>query len=121
MLLKDIKPGKSKVKRHKKKPVTDLRRSQLQKMALKLQLDNLDDTQYHKLCNRIVMLQNAHDYRKPIPLAVTINRQTLVYSFSWQTRESVVKYFVSLANSKGITHEHLDEKHREMVNSNYSY
>jgi hypothetical protein len=121
MLYADLKQSKTKPKKKKHKPILDLRRCQLQKLAFRIQREDLSPEEYHRTCCRMVMLQNAHDCRKPIPLIVTLNKETLVYSFGWRTRESVVKSFVSLANSKGVTHDQLNEKHREMVNSNYSY
>jgi hypothetical protein len=121
MLFADLKRTITGTKRKKHKPVVDLRRCQLQKLAAKLQREQLTPKEYHNVCCRIVLLQNAHNRRKPIPLAVTLNRKTQVYSFGWRTREGVVKSFAALANTKGITHEQLNEKHLEMVNSNYSY
>jgi transcription initiation factor IIE alpha subunit len=121
MLYVDLRQTKNKLKKKKHKPVLDLRRRQLQKLAFRIQREDLSPEEYHHTCCRMVMLQNAHDCRAPIPLTVSLNRETLVYSFAWRTRESVVKSFVSLANTKGITHDWLKEKHREMVNSNYSY
>lgn len=119
MLYADLKQGKTKPK--KKKPVLDLRRCQLQKLAFRIQHGDLSPEEYHHICCSMVMLQTAHDYRKPIPLIVTLNKETQVYSFAWRTRESVVKSFVDIANTKGITHDRLNEKHREMVSSSYSY
>jgi len=50
----------------------------------------------------------------PIPLTVKLQEQVLVYYFNWKIRESVVKSFVELANSKGMTHEILGIKYKEI-------
>jgi hypothetical protein len=121
MLFADLIKNPTPKKRKKRKPVVDLRRCQLQKLAIKLKLEELNPKDYHDICTRMVLLQNAHDCRVPIPLVVTLNKDTQVYSFGWRTREGVIKSFVALANSNGITHTMLSEKHKEMVNSNYSY
>lgn len=121
MLLNDLAVKSRKEKRKKHKPITDLRRCQLEKLSARLRSGALDEQEYHQTCCKIVMLQNAHDHRLPIPLTVTLNKQTLVYSFGWRIRENVVKSFVGLANSKGMTHEELGKKYQEMVSSNYSY
>ncbi|WP_311947098.1 hypothetical protein [Mucilaginibacter terrae] len=121
MLMADLKVKKGKLKAKKHKPVLDLRRCQLEKLAQRLRSGVLDDAAYHATCCKIVMLQQAHDLRLPIPLTVTFSKQSLVYYFNWRTRESVVKAFVELANTKGMTHEVLKIKYQEMVDSNYSY
>jgi hypothetical protein len=121
MLWADLKVKKPKMKRKKHKPVLDLRRCQLLKLAHRLQSGELFETQYHETCCQMVMLQQAHDLRLPVPLKVTIHKETLVYSFDWRTHEGVVKSFVNLANSKGMTHEALQKRYLEMVSSTYSY
>jgi hypothetical protein len=121
MLLNDLTVKSRKEKRKKHKPITDLRRCQLEKLSARLRSGALDEQEYHQTCCKMVMLQNAHDHRLPIPLLVTLNKQTLVYSFGWRIRENVVKSFVGLANTKGMTHEELGKKYQEMVSSNYSY
>lgn len=121
MLLADLKVKKGKVKRKKHKPVLDLRRCQLLKLAHRLQSGELAEADYHATCCRRVMLQQAHDRRLPIPLKVTIRKETLVYSFDWRTRQGVVKSFVALANTKEITHEALKKRYLEMISSTYSY
>ncbi|RFZ91118.1 hypothetical protein D0C36_19445 [Mucilaginibacter conchicola] len=120
-LLADLRIPKSKNRKIKKQPYTDLRRCQLQKLAAKIARGGLDAKEYHTICCRIVMLQQAHDCRVPIPLTVTLDKMTEIYSFSWKTRESVVKSFVNLANTGGMTHDILKARHQEMVSSNYSY
>ncbi len=121
MLARDLhsKPGKKKAK--KRKQVKDLRRSQLEKLAFKLRSPELTVEEYNTTCNRIVLLQNAHNRRLPIPLTVKLQGQTLVYSFNWQTREQVVKSFVELANKPGITHEQLGANYKEIKASSYSF
>jgi len=121
MLLNDLAVKSRKEKRKKHKPVTDLRRCQLEKLSVRLRSGALDEKEYHQTCCKMVMLQNAHDHRLPIPLTVTLNKETLIYSFGWRIRENVVKSFVGLANTKGMTHEELGKKYQEMVSSNYSY
>jgi hypothetical protein len=121
MLLNDQAVKSRKAKRKKHKPITDLRRCQLEKLSVRLRSGTLDEKEYHQTCCKIVMLQNAHDHRLPIPLTVTLNKATLIYSFGWRIRENVVKSFVGLANTKGMTHEELGKKYQEMVSSNYSY
>ncbi|TFF34541.1 hypothetical protein [Mucilaginibacter psychrotolerans] len=121
MLLNDLAVKSRTEKRKKHKPITDLRRCQLEKLSARLRSGALDEQEYHQTCCKMVMLQNAHDHRLPIPLTVTLNKQTLVYSFGWRIRENEVKSFVGLANSKGMTHEELGKKYQEMVSSNYSY
>lgn len=113
------KPGKA--KRKKQKPIVDLRRCQLQKLAAKLTLTEQDPANYHRLCNQIVLLQNAHDRRLPIPLTVKLQGETLVYDFKWQTRESAVKNFVALANQNGMTHPQLQKIYQEILRSPVSY
>lgn len=120
-LLADLVKGKSKLKRSKRPPVTDLRRCQLQKLAAKIERGDLNTTEYNSICCKIVMLQQAHDLRLPIPLTVTLNRVTEVYSFPWRARESVVKSFATLANTHGMTHEKLKAHHDEIIKSNYTY
>jgi hypothetical protein len=121
MLWLDLKKRKTKLKRKKRKPVLDLRRCQLLKLAHRLRSGELSESEYHATCCRMVMLQQAHDGRLPIPLRVNIRKETLVYSFDWRTREGVVKSFVELANTKGMTHEALKKRYLEMVSSTYSY
>lgn len=121
MLIADLTLKSRSVKKKKHQPVTDLRRCQLEKLAVRLRSGALDEQEYHQVCCRMVMLQNAHDSRLPIPFAITFNKETLVYSFGWRTRENVVKAFVTLANTKGMNHEELGKKYKEMVSSNYSY
>jgi len=121
MLFNDIRIKNSKIKSKKCKPVLELRRCQLEKLAFKLKNEDLPEKEYQLICNKISMLQHAHNCRLPIPLLVKINDITSVYSFGWRTRESVVKSFVSLANMNGTTHELLAAKHEEMVSSSYSY
>ncbi|NHA05581.1 hypothetical protein G7092_17350 [Mucilaginibacter sp. HC2] len=121
MLPCDLMTGKIKVKKTKCKPVLDLRRCQLKKLTHKLLAGNLNARDYQNTCCRIVMLQNAHNLRLPIPLTVTLNRQTLVYAFNWRTRETVVKSFVELANTRGMTHEELGRRYKDILSSNYSY
>lgn len=121
MLYADIK-SKGKTKHHKKlKPVLDYRRCQLSKLAKRLQDANLNDAEYQKTCCQMVILQQAHDLRLPIPKPVTYAKQTEVYSFNWKTRESVIKSFVQRANSAGMNHEQLAKIHEQMTNSNYSF
>jgi hypothetical protein len=121
MLHTDLIIKKCKPKRTKRKPITDLRRCQLEKLAHRLQYSDLNDKDYHNTCCRMVMLQNAHDHRLPIPLTVTLNKETILYSFDWRTRESVVKSFVDLANTEDMTHLLLGQRHKEMISSSYSY
>ena len=121
MLAADLYQKRKTVKRSKHKPVTDLRQCQLQKLAHRLKYTPLDDKAYHDTCNRIAILQQAHNLRLPVPLIVNLQHETLVYSFPWKIREGVVKNFVALANKPGMTHQALQERHNEMVRSNYSY
>jgi hypothetical protein len=111
----------SKAKRKKHKPIVDLRCCQPGKLAQRLRSESLNEEDYHKTCCRMVMLQHAHNNRLPICLVVNLNKDTLIYSFHWATRESVVKAFVRLANTKGMNHEQLGKKHHEMTGSSYSY
>lgn len=120
-LLADLKMRPPKPKRKKHKPITDLRRCQLEKLAKRLKNGDLDEKEYHQTCCKMVMLWQAHEQRLPIPLTVKISGEVLVYSFDWQTRENVVKSFAELANTKGITHDQLKERYQEMVRSPYSY
>ncbi len=121
MLQTDLIVKNSKPKRKKRKPIVDLRRCQLEKLAHRLLSVDLNERDYHNTCCRIVMLQNAHDCRLPIPLTVTLTKETFIYSFDWRTRESVVKSFVTLANTTGMTHEELRKRYQEMCSSSYSY
>jgi len=120
MLLNDLKQKKGRKKDKKTKPVLDLRRSQLAKLAFRLKTTS-DENEYHATCCRMVMLQNAHNHRLPIPLTVRLQDETLVYSFDWKTREQVVKSFVELANAKGMTHEQLKVKYQELITSRNSF
>jgi hypothetical protein len=110
----DLKQKTSKFKAHKTKPVLDLRRCQLEKLAFKLK-GTSDDGEYHHTCCKMVMLQNAHDYRLPIPLTVKLQGEVLVYSFHWKTRERTIKSFAELANTQGMTHESLKGKYQELL------
>jgi len=121
MLWNDLCIAKKKDKRKKHKPITDLRRCQLQKLAHSLKYGLLDSEAYNNTCTRIAILQQAHNLRLPVPLVVTLQKDTLVYSFPWKIREGVVKDFVALANKPGMTHQVLQERHKEMDSSNYSY
>jgi hypothetical protein len=96
MLIADLIIKNKKTKRKKHKPIVDLRRCQLEKLAARLRSGALSELEYHHTCNRMVMLQNAHQQRLPIPLIIKLAGETLVYSFAWRTRENVVK---SLRNS----------------------
>jgi hypothetical protein len=120
-LLLDLhrKPGKP--KKHKHKPVLDLRRCQLEKLSEKLKIVKNDEKEYHAVCQRIAILAEAHRNRLPIPITVKLQDEVLVYYFHWKIRETVVKSFVMLANTKGMTHQELGRKHQEMVSSNYNY
>lgn len=120
-LAKDLVLRSKKQKRQKHKPVLDLRRCQLQKLAQRLNKDDLSEKEYTATCNKIVMLQNAHDRRLPIPLTVKLQGETLIYEFTWRTREPVIKSFVEMANKNGMTHESLKKRHREIVSSPNSY
>lgn len=108
-------------RKKKSKPIVDLRRCQMEKLARKLSLEDLSEHDYHHTCCRIVLLQNAHKLRLPIQLTVTLNKNKLVYSFNWRTRESVVKSFVGLVNTPGMTHDQLGQRHKEMSSLNYSF
>ncbi|MDB5086759.1 MAG: hypothetical protein JWR09_753 [Mucilaginibacter sp.] len=121
MLYADLTVHHKKPKRKKCKPITDLRRCQLEKLADRLKTFNINDKDYHNTCCRMVMLQNAHNHRLPIPLTVTLNKETLIYSFHWRTRESVVKSFVDLANAKDMTHLVLGQRYKDITGSSYSY
>ncbi|RYG41397.1 MAG: hypothetical protein EOO01_25245 [Chitinophagaceae bacterium] len=121
MLLTDLKVTRQKQRHKKRKPVLDYRRSQLVKLAQRLQDENLNDKDYQKTCHRIVMLQQAHDLRLSIPKSVTYNQHTEVYSFNWETRESVIKSFVQQANTTGMGHEQLSKIYEQMTSSNYSF
>jgi hypothetical protein len=116
----DLLQKTKKVKIAKAKPVLDLRRCQLEKLAFKLKMSN-DETEYHQTCCRIVMLESAHKLRLLIPLTIKLQGEVLVYSFNWKTRERVVKSFVELANTKGMTHEQLKATYQELVQSFNSF
>jgi hypothetical protein len=121
MLAADLHIAKKATKRKKHKPITDLRQCQLEKLAHRLQYAKLNEKDYNDTCNRIAILQQAHNLRLPVPLLVNLQKEVLVYSFPWKVREGVVKEFVALANKAGMTHQALQVKHDEMVRSNYSY
>jgi len=121
VLTADLHQKKKTAKRKKLRPVTDLRQCQLQKLAHRLKYTQLDEKDYNDTCNRIAILQQAHSLRLPVPLLVNLQKEALVYSFPWKIREGVVKDFVALANKPGMTHQALQERHNEMIRSNYSY
>ncbi|OKS88730.1 hypothetical protein [Mucilaginibacter polytrichastri] len=121
MLCADLHIKRKADKRKKHKPITDLRRCQLEKLAHLLRYGQLNDKAYNNTCNRIAILQHAHSLRLPVPLLVNLQQEAVVYSFPWQIREGVVKDFVALANKPGMTHQVLEEHHNEMVRSNHSY
>ena len=120
-LMNDLqrKPGKPKRKKHK--PVLDLRRCQLIKLSEKLKAVSDDEKEYHVICQRMVILEEAHRNRLPIPITVNLQKEVLVYYFNWKIRETVIKSFVMLANTKGMTHHELGKKHQEITASNYNY
>lgn len=121
-LLVDLKKRKpEKLKRVKSKPILDLRRVQLQKLALKLELSKDDEIAYQAICERMAILAEAHRNRCPIPIAVKLQGESRIYYFNWKTRETVVKGFVAKANSKGMTHEVLQKAYNEIISSNYSF
>lgn len=121
LLLKDVAVKSKKVKPKKHKPTLDLRRCQLEKLSALLRSGDLPEMEYHSVCNRIVMLQNAHDRRLPIPLSVKLQGETLIYDFDWKTRENIVKSFVELANKQGMTHEVLKSRYQEVRSSPNSF
>lgn len=121
MLTTDLRRKPTKKKRSKKKPVLDLRRVQLAKLAEKLHQANEDEHTYHEVCTRMAMLAEAHRKRCPIPVTVKLQDRTKAYYFHWKTRETVVKAFVALANMPEQTHEALEERHSEIISSNYSF
>jgi hypothetical protein len=121
MLFADLRRKPARPKRKKHKPVTDLRRCQLRKLAVKLQQADGDDKVYHTICERMAILEEAHRLRLPIPIPVKLQGVTKVYSFHWKTREEVVKAFVDLANGKGVAHPVLEQRYNEIVSSNYSF
>lgn len=120
-LAADLLKKQHKERRKKVKPITDLRRCQLKKLAACLNHPETSEKDYHHTCCRMVMLQTAHDLRLPIPLVVKLDNNSLVYTFNWKTRENVVKSFASLANTKGMSHQVLGEKYKEITSSNYSF
>jgi hypothetical protein len=113
------KPGIPKKQKHK--PILDLRRCQLEKLSEKLKTVKDDEKEYHAVCQRMAILAEAHKNRLPIPLIVKLQQEVLIYYFHWKIRETVIKSFVMLANTKGMTHEELGKTHKEMMASNYSY
>ncbi|UOE52551.1 hypothetical protein MTO98_15855 [Mucilaginibacter sp. SMC90] len=117
----DLKTKRRKERGKKHKPVVDYRRCQLEKLAKHLKHDHLSEREYQQTCCRIVILQQAHDLRLPIPKTVSYNKRSEVYSFHWKTRETVIKSFVQQANSEGMTHERLAVIHQQMTSSNYSF
>jgi hypothetical protein len=117
----DLQIKKKIAKPKKQKPVLDLRRCQLEKLAAELRHEDLPPVEYNTICNRIVLLQNAHDLRLAIPLTVKLQGETLVYDFNWKTRERVVKDFAALANTNGITHETLKKRYTEIIQSRNSF
>lgn len=121
LLTQDLHRSSPKPKRSKQPPVLDLRRVQLQKLAAKLKQVPDDDTQYHSICQRMAILQEAHSKRCPIPIAVKLDGQTEVYYFHWKTRETVVKAFVAFADQSGQTHAALKQRHHEVTASVYSF
>ncbi|WP_432328181.1 hypothetical protein ACRQ5D_34395 [Mucilaginibacter sp. P25] len=110
---------KGKIKRGK--PITDLRRCQLIKLAAILRNGNLPDNEYDQTCHRIALTEQAHRGRLPIRIAVNVAGQKRSYDFPWRSRENVVKSFVAMANTAGITHEQLAARFREILSSNYSF
>ncbi|WDF77112.1 hypothetical protein PQ469_24820 [Mucilaginibacter sp. KACC 22773] len=119
--MNDLQKKLVKPKRSKLKPVLDLRRCQLEKLAMQLKLVRDNEKAYHSVCQRMAILAEAHRNRLPIPISVTFQGETLVYYFNWKTRETVIKSFVVIANSKGMSYAELSKKHQEMVSSSYSY
>ncbi len=121
MLIADLTIKHKKTTRKKHKPNVELRRCQLEKLAARLRSGSLSEQEYHNTCNRIVLLQNAHDHRLPIPLTVKLQGETFIYDFNWRTREKVVKGFEELANTGGITHEQLKKRYQEIIGSPNSF
>lgn len=120
-LIADLKRKPVKPKQTKRKPVTDLRRCQLRKLAVKLAQSKDQPKAYHDICTRMAMLEEAHRLRLPILITVRLQCETKVYSFNWKTREEVAKAFVELANSQGMTHGALQTRYQEIISSNYSF
>ncbi|WP_345947714.1 hypothetical protein ABDD95_12730 [Mucilaginibacter sp. PAMB04274] len=121
MLITDLRRKTVKRKQVKKKPVLDLRRVQLRKLAEKLEQAGEDEHAYHEICTRIAILAEAHRNRCPIPLSVRLQGRTETYYFHWKTRETVIKAFAEYANTHGQTHEALQTRHNEITSSNYSF
>jgi hypothetical protein len=114
-LMNDLRRKPGKPKKSRRKPVLDLRRCQLIKLAEQLQRAGEDEPEYHRLCQRMAILEEAHRNRLPIPITVKLQGKTLVYYFNWRTRETVVKSFLLLANTHGMTHAELGRKQQEMA------
>lgn len=120
-LIGDLKIGKKKQRRKKRKPILDLRRKQMEKLAFGLRFADPKSKEYHRACTQIALLQEAHNERRPILLRVTFEGQTRGYSFGWQTREEVVKSFASQSNSPGMTFEALNKIYDDVTSSRYGY
>ena len=113
-LAADLKRKSIPVKKDKSKTPRDLRRCQLSKLAGNLKYEQ-DTKSYHDLCNRIVMLENAHKLRLDIPLAVSLDGLRKAYYFHWLTPEAEVKAFVNAANTKGASHDVLTQKFKTII------
>jgi len=110
----DLKRKSQPVKRDKSKTPRDLRRCQLRKLAENLKYED-DEQNYHRLCNRIVLLENAHRDHADIPLLVNLEQIAKAYYFHWLTSEIEIKRFVADANTKGCTHDQLTSKHGDII------
>ncbi|QJD95985.1 hypothetical protein HH214_08890 [Mucilaginibacter robiniae] len=117
----DVKRNKQATQFSRSKPVMDLRRCQLVKLAEQLNSGCLPEEAYHRVCCRIALLQSAHQQRLPVRLSVKLEQESRVYGFAWQIRETVVKSFVKLANTPGMTHDRLQAEHTRMTSSLYCF
>lgn len=116
LLLSDIKlKSKSKKTKKKKKSIWDFRRRQLDKYAGLLKYTDRDSKEYHDICIKMVMLEEANRAKSDIALFVKLGDEKIVYSFAWTTKESHIKDFIRFANSGNATHEGLRAKQKSFL------
>lgn len=109
MITQDLIRKKRHVRIKKSKPRRDFRAAQLNKYEVLYHVTEQTSREFSKICERISSLTNADRQKLPIHLTVTLGCERYDYVFKWNTSERQIKEFHTLANTKGVRHEDLQE------------
>lgn len=120
ILIEDLKLKKNrKIKRKKIKPRFDFRHIQLKKLSNKISSTE-NETERQSLITRYLAMAEADKKRQNIILSVTYQKQTITYSFRWNTNEKIIKDIASIANSTKSFEEFENEKEKYLSKA-FSY